>query len=60
MYAAVKHKSDIVHGPVHLLQEVKAIRAASFSDSEEKVLLDAVKRNAYHAHPHSILVAMLG
>ena len=59
-YAAIKWKSDLVFGAHHLFQEIKAARESQLPPNEEKAIMDAIKRNAFHAHPHSIIVAMLG
>ena len=36
------------------------MKDAKFAPEEEKVILDSIKRNAFHAHPHNIILAMLG
>ena len=56
----MKHKSDLVHGPEHLFNEIKAVKALGLPADEEKVVMGAIRRNAFHAHPHNIIVAMLG
>lgn len=56
----MKHKSDLVHGPEHLFNEIKAVRTLGLPADEEKVVMGAIRRNAFHAHPHNIIVAMLG
>jgi hypothetical protein len=59
-YAAIKWKSDLVYGPLHLHHEIEAVKRADLPKKEEKVILDTIKRNAFQAHPHNIIVAMLG
>ena len=48
-------------GAHHLLKQVKLIREAEFLTEEEKKKMNAVvKNNSYYAHPHMVLLAMLG
>ena len=43
-----------------MFNEIRAVKDAKFAPEEEKVILDSIKRNAFHAHPHNIILAMLG
>ena len=43
-----------------MFNEIQAVKEAKFPPAEEKVILDSIKRNGFHAHPHNIIVAMLG
>ena len=57
-YAAIKMYSDIVHGPRHLHSEIKAIKKSC--GIHQQLLLKSVQQNGFFAHPHCLLVAMLG
>ena len=57
-YAAIKMQSDVVHGPLHLFNEIKNIRENCRENLQ--LLLTSVQRNGFFAHPHCVLVAMLG
>ena len=50
--------SDVVNGPEHLYNEIKYIRENCREHMQ--LLLTTVQRNGFFAHPHCLLVAMLG
>lgn len=50
-YAAIKYKPDLVHGLGHLFDEIK---------NTQKNCGEDVQKNGSYAHPHCLLLAMLG
>ena len=57
-YAAIKYESDVVSGPKHLFNEIQNIKANC--PEHQDLLLESVQRNGFYAHPHCLMVAMLG
>ena len=62
VFANIKHKSTIVDGPRHLVDEVMWAREAL--EEEHPVPYEVVKKsiqnNASMAHPESLLIALCG
>ena len=60
MHMNIKYQSSIVYGAVNLFTEVNLIRKNIRSKSEQNFILSNLQLNCYFAHPHNVLVAMLG
>ncbi|XP_063688599.1 uncharacterized protein LOC134821764 isoform X2 [Bolinopsis microptera] len=60
MHMFIKYYDSIVYGSVNLFQEISFIKKVIKSKSERDFILNGVQVNSYFAHPHNILIAMLG
>ena len=57
LWFSIKSKSKFTNGPMHLFKLMKLIQCQSHETQE--VVKPAVQRNAYYAHPSTMLCSML-
>lgn len=60
MHMSIKHKSSIIQGPINLFMELSLIKTCIKGQKDVNTCLEVLKNNCYFAHPHSILLSMLG
>lgn len=53
----IKAKSSVKYGPIHVFSMVK--RCLYLSDDLKTIVMKAIQRNAFFAHPENVLLAML-
>ncbi|KAL5272301.1 hypothetical protein ACHWQZ_G000503 [Mnemiopsis leidyi] len=60
LHMNIKYESSIVHGCVNLFKEVSLIKKYVKSKVEQEYILSSLQVNSYFAHPHNVLISMLG
>ena len=60
MHMFIKYRSSLVNGSVNLFKEISLVKKFMKSKSDLDTILGCLQTNSYFAHPHNILIAMLG
>ncbi|KAL5251758.1 hypothetical protein ACHWQZ_G014793 [Mnemiopsis leidyi] len=60
MHMNIKYESSIVNGCVNLFKEISLIKKFVKSKAEQEFILCSLQGNSYFAHPHNVLISMLG
>ena len=60
LHMDIKYKSSIVYGCVNLFKEISLVKKFVKNKAEQGLILNCIQGNSYFAHPHNVLIAMLG
>jgi hypothetical protein len=56
----IKYQSSVIYGALNIFLEISLIKAHVKCKSDQNILSNTLQTNSYFAHPHKVLIAMLG
>jgi hypothetical protein len=56
----IKYRSSVIYGALNLFLEISLIKTHVKCRSDQEILFNTLQTNSYFAHPHNVLIAMLG